>query len=70
MTDWEKLFEIINSPENEGRDYTPLINKILQSLSDDALIRLLFTAEEKELHYAKPYIKGEIERRSSSFPKS
>ncbi|WP_289024346.1 hypothetical protein [uncultured Salegentibacter sp.] len=68
--DWEKLLEIINSPENDGKDYTPVINKILQSLSDDALIRLLFTAEEEGLHSSKPYIKKEIERRSSGFPKS
>ncbi|SFF95956.1 hypothetical protein SAMN04488033_11685 [Salegentibacter agarivorans] len=66
----DKIFEFINRPENDNLDYTPVINKILQSLSDDALIRLLFTAEKEELHSAKTYIKKEIERRSSNFPKS
>jgi len=66
----DKIFEFINRPENDNLDYTPVINKILQSLSDDALIRILFTAEKEGLHSSKPYIKKEIERRSLNFPKS
>jgi hypothetical protein len=70
MTDWDKIFAIIDSPENDGRDYGPLIRRILGSLSNETLIKLLFTAEEKELNSIKSHINQEIERRSSDFPKS
>jgi|TARA_B100000378_G_scaffold198693_1_gene162213 hypothetical protein len=70
MMNWDEVLEFINSPENDGKDYAPLICKILRSISNEALIKLLFKAEEEDLSSIKPYIKKEIERRNSSFPKS
>ncbi|SHG34467.1 hypothetical protein SAMN05444483_10978 [Salegentibacter echinorum] len=70
MVNWEKLLAIINSPENDGRDYGPLIREILGSLSIETLIKLLSIAEKENLKTLKPRLIKEIEKRSSDFPKS
>lgn len=68
MEIWEKLFEIIDSPENDGKDYSPVIHAILESLTDDQIIKLFMIAEKKGLEHILPYIIKEIERRHKDIP--
>jgi hypothetical protein len=64
----DKLLDIVESPENDGKDFRPLIKQILKSVSSETLIKLLSTAEEQGFYSLIPHLKKEIERRGLDFP--